>query len=363
MKILQLIQKQQLRGAEIFAAQLSEELLGQGNEVILVSLFEGVSKLPFSGRCICLEANSDKRFWDFKTWKKLAALIAEFQPDIVQANAGDTLKYAAFSRLLFGWKAKLIFRNANMISGFVTSIPKKIYNDFLLRQVAGIASVSAICARDFIQTFSFPESKVEVLPIGVLPVKETLNLPEDLIKILGASDFLIHIGSFVPEKNHQELFLIFDQILLKFPDLKLLLLGEGPLKPHFQNQFTDRSEILFAGVRTDVDAILPFAKALLLPSLIEGLPGVILEAMNSLVPMISYNVGGISEVVSPETGWLVPKADRGQFVKAVVEVLSFDNKSKLKIQQNAKQLVEDHYQVSVLAKRFEIFYKERIRIN
>jgi len=363
LKILQLIQKQQLRGAEIFAAQLSEELLGQGNEVILVSLFEGISKLPFSGRCICLEANSDKRFWDFKTWKKLAALIAEFQPDIIQANAGDTLKYAAFSRLLFGWKAKLIFRNANLISGFVTNTPKKIYNEFLLRQVAGIASVSAICASDFIQTFSFPESRVEVLPVGVLPAKEQVGLPEDLAAVLGASDFLIHIGSFVPEKNHNELFLIFDQLLPKFPDIKLLLIGEGPLKSYFQNQFADRSDILFAGVRTDVDAILPFAKGLLLPSLLEGLPGVILEAMNSNVPVISYNVGGISEVVSAERGWLVPKGQREKFVKAVVEVLSFDNKSKLTILINAKQLVANHYQVSVLAKRFEKFYKEAMRLN
>lgn len=360
MKILQLIQKQQLRGAEIFAAQLSEELLSQGKQVILVSLFEGVSKLPFSGRSICLEANSDNRFWDYKTWKKLAALIAEFQPDIVQANAGDTLKYAAFSRLFFGWKSALIFRNANLISGFVNSFPKKIYNQLLLRQVAGIASVSSICAKDFIQTFSFPKSKVELLPIGALPEKKAINLPEDLEETLGDSDFLIHIGSFVPEKNHKELFFIFDQVRLKFPDFKLVLVGEGPLKPHLQNQFANRSDIIFAGVRTDVADILPFAKGLLLPSLIEGLPGVILEAMTSQVPVVSYNVGGISEILNDETGWLVPKGLKEDFVKAVVDVLSLDNESKLLILQNAKQLVQDHYQVSVLADRFQRFYQQII---
>ncbi|MHA7131835.1 glycosyltransferase [Algoriphagus namhaensis] len=360
MKILQILQKPQLRGAEIFAAQLSEELLGQGNEVVLVSLFEGVAKLPFSGRCICLRANPDNRFWDYKTWKKLADLVREFQPDIVQANAGDTLKYAAFSRLFFGWKADLIFRNANLISGFVTDFPKKIFNQGLLMQVSGVASVSSLCAEDFIQTFSYPKSKVEVLPIGVLPISRSPKLPEDLVSFLGASDFLIHIGSFVPEKNHEELFLIFDRVASKFPDLKLVLLGEGALKAHYQNQFANRPEILFAGVRTDVADILPFAKGLLLPSLIEGLPGVILEAMSHQVPVVSYNVGGISEILNEDTGWLVSKGQKEDFVKAVEDMLMLDNRSKSVILQNASQLIRDQYQISVLAKRFQRFYQRII---
>src|SRR5690606_35766090 len=147
------------------------------------------------------------------------------------------------------------------------------------------------------QVFSFPEPKVEVLPIGVLKEKLVTSLPQQIEGLLEGSDFLIHIGSFVPEKNHIELFSIFDQVLLTYPNLKLLVVGEGRLKSQFQNQLAEKSEILFLGARKDVAAILPFAKGLLLPSLIEGLPGVILEAMNSNVPVISYDVGGISEVL------------------------------------------------------------------
>ena len=363
MKILQLIQRNQLRGAEIFAAQLSEELQNQGNEVMIISLFEGNAQLPFNGKQVCLQANSKSRFWNKSAWKKLANVIQEFQPDIVQANAGDTLKYAAFSRMLLGWKAKLIFRNANFISGFVDSFPKKLFNQFLLKQVAGVASVSALCSEDFKKTFRFPENKIKVLPIGVLEVKANPSLPEDINGLLGNSDFLIHIGSFVPEKNHKELFSIFDYVILKYPKLKLLLIGEGKLKSKYQKQFAGRPEVVFLGSRTDVDAILPFAKALLLPSMIEGLPGVILEAMNCSIPVISYDVGGVSEVLLPgKTGWLIPFGDKEKFVEAIEEVLSMTEDLKLNLLTNAKELIEEHYQISMVAKKFEAFYTKVLNI-
>jgi hypothetical protein len=62
-----------------------------------------------------LEANEKKRWWDFKHYAKLANIIKKGQYDLVQANAGDTLKYASLSKKIFGWKAKLVFRNANKI--------------------------------------------------------------------------------------------------------------------------------------------------------------------------------------------------------------------------------------------------------
>ena len=54
MIIFQLIQKPQLRGAEMFAAQLSQELEKNGHTVFLIALFPGVSVLPFSGTMLQL---------------------------------------------------------------------------------------------------------------------------------------------------------------------------------------------------------------------------------------------------------------------------------------------------------------------
>ena len=355
MKILQLIQKPQLRGAEIFAAQLSEELVSLGNEVLLVSLFKGDAELPFSGIQYCLDANPGNRLWDKTAWAKLAGLIRKFQPDIVQANAGDTLKYAGLSRFFFRWNSKLIFRNANLISGFVDAKPKQLFNQFLLRQYDGVASVSQLCMLDFQKVFLWNKPIVH-LPIGVETQEiSSPSIPRDIQVWLGDSPFLIHIGSFVPEKNHVALLRIFEQLQVDFPQFKLVLCGEGPLMKEVSSDLP--KSVLAAGARGDVLAILAHAEALLLPSLIEGLPGVILEAMALNIPVVAYDTGGISEPIrSGSTGYLVEKGNEEQFVQVVREMLSKPDLQK-QIKKNAFQLVHQDYKLEKVSLDFLDFYQ------
>ena len=101
MILFQIIQKPQKRGAEIFAAQLSEHLEKLGHTVILISLFEGFSELPFSGKKIQLNRPISKRWYDYEAWQQIARLVKEFKPDIIQCNAGDTLKFLILSKLFF----------------------------------------------------------------------------------------------------------------------------------------------------------------------------------------------------------------------------------------------------------------------
>jgi hypothetical protein len=76
LKILQLIQKPQLRGAEMFASQLSNQLMQAGHEVHLISLVEGNASLPFEGNHIRLNRPLNKRFVDIQGWKAFAHNIS-----------------------------------------------------------------------------------------------------------------------------------------------------------------------------------------------------------------------------------------------------------------------------------------------
>ena len=107
--------------------------------------------------------------------------------------------------------------------------------------------------------------------------------------------------------------------------------------------------------------ILAKAKAMVMPSKIEGLPGVILEAMYCQIPVIAFGVGGIGDVLQTgKTGWLVPAGDPGAFVQAILECLFLPDQARNKITDNAKELVEEKYQISRIAKEFEGFYREII---
>jgi L-malate glycosyltransferase len=367
LKILQLIQKPQLRGAEIFAAQLSTHLLALGHEVKLCTLFDGEEiALPFAGETIHLNRKLSQRLWDYSGWKQLAQLIKTFQPDVVQSNAGDTLKFAVMSKLLFDWKAKLVFRNASQMSLYIHSKPVKYFNRWLLQQTDAVISVSQHSKNDLLQLFPFLQGKLSVVPVGI----DTNNITTQTTSAK-ITNYLLHVGGFTFEKNHERLLHMFQQIQVTHPELELCLVGDGPLRKKMEQQSNEMEleNVKFLGYRHDVLAIMQNAKALLLPSIIEGLPGVILEAMYCKTPVVAYDVGGVSEVVrndetglpvegqlSPQTGWLVNKNDEAGFVAAVEEVLSGNEVNR--ITANAYALVVKAYDNREVARRFVGVYEK-----
>lgn len=359
MKILLLIQKPQFRGAEIFACQLANHLLANNHRVILVSIFRGNAELPFNGQYYSLDRPANKRLSDFEGWRVLSDIIRREKPDIIQANAGDTLKFAALSKFIFRWKTPLIFRNASKASDFIDSRLKYWFNGFLLKQVNHVISVSELCRIDFAKTYRYFFDDTTMIPIGI-EVSSIPNLPCDLTYIFGEGPVLACVGSLVPEKNHIGLFRIFTRIKETMPEVQLVLVGSGRLEDEVIKNikaFKLEQHVHFLGTRTDVLAIVKSCSALLLPSHIEGLPGVILEAMHCKTPVIAYDVGGISEAVIPgKTGWLIEKGDEIGFADAVISLLS--NKGQVEhITDEAYAHVVTYYDNRMIARRFVEAYR------
>lgn len=363
MKIIQLIQKPQLRGAEIFACQLSNHLMEQGHEVLVVTIFNGDAPLPFKGKVIGLDRPLSKRFFDFKGWKNFINIIKEFNPDIIQANAADTLKFAVSSKMLYSWKQPLVYRNANKMGDFITSRLKWRLNNFYISKVAYVISVSEECEKDFIKTFSYPQEKISTVEIGVEEQKLG-GIPDDLQEIFDRGPVVSHIGGFVPEKNHEGLIDVFNGILEKIPESQLLLMGKGDLEMKIKSKVEElqiQNNVHFLGYRNDVLDILKNSKAFVLPSLIEGLPAVILEAMYCETPVVAYNVGGIGEVVvQGETGCLVEKNEEAEFQEQLEEIL-IGNKDISERVKAAKNMISDKFLNNEIAERFAKCYLEVLK--
>ncbi|UBZ06853.1 glycosyltransferase [Salegentibacter mishustinae] len=363
MKIIQLIQKPQLRGAEIFACQLSNHLMEQGHEVLVVTIFKGDAQLPFKGEIIDLARPLSKRFVDFQGWKKFNSIIREFKPDIIQANAADTLKFAVSSKILFSWKEPLVYRNANKMGDFIDSKFKWALNKFYISKVAYVISVSKECEKDFIKTFSYPEKRIRTVEIGV-EEQELGGIPKDLQKIFKRGPVLSHIGGFVPEKNHKGLLRIFTETLKNNPDTQLLLIGKGRLEPEIKVRVEElqiKENVHFLGYRSDVLEVLYYSNAFVLPSLIEGLPAVILEAMYCKTPVVAYNVGGVGEVVlQGETGWIVEKNEEAKFQQHLEEILAGDENISERV-KTAKNMISDKFLNKQIAQGFAKCYFEVLK--
>ena len=353
MKILQLIQKPQNRGAETFSCQLSQHLLHMGHQVKILAVYKGEVILDWEEDIEHLGGSMSNRFVDYRAWKTLAKYIEEFQPDIVQANAGDTLKYAVFSKKIFGWKSPLIFRNASEVGRYLKTGFQKRLNSYFYKNVSGVASVSKASEKDIISHFPFLKGKIKVITVGLEE-----KIPNDLFLKPKEKKHIIHVGGFSFEKNHKELISIFKKILKVKPETYLHLIGAGKLKPEIEdlvrNERINNKVFFYGFVNNPLDYIYS-GDILVLPSIIEGLPGVVLEAMYCKTPVVAYDVGGISEIVQEHTGFLVNKNDKETFAEAVIKILQDRPETKV---ENANKMVKQSFMNKDIALEFEKFYKE-----
>jgi glycosyltransferase involved in cell wall biosynthesis len=355
MKIVQLITRPQRRGAEIFAVQLAENLQKLGYQVIVISLFEGNGSLTYSGEFIQLNL-SNKGKLDFNGFKILAKTLKGLKPDLVQANASHTLRMGVMARKIYGGNYPIIYRNANQLSHFIKGKLQKLWNHWLLQQVDAIISVSNASKLDIQSNFTFSKP-IEVIPIGIDAVEIEDKKRVDFFR--NDQPFLIQIGGLVEEKNPLGMLEIFSR--LKDQEVHLVFLGSGSLENNLAAKIKElnlESRVSILPNQANIFPILSQATALVMPSKIEGLPAVILEAMVLKMPVVAYGVGGIPEVLkNGETGWCIAPTDQNGFVSALEEVLTMDSDSKETILSNAYELAISDYTLQKITLQFEDFYK------
>jgi L-malate glycosyltransferase len=357
LRILQVIQKKQYRGAEIFSCQLSNHLVQQGHHVKICSIYGGNAKLPFQDTIDSLNRPRNARHVDFKGWKAIAKMVEEFRPHIVQANASDTLKYAVLSKAFFGWETPIIYRNASISSYYIKSFASRFWNRELLKKVDQIVSVSEWSKKDLNNIFPFTKEKTKVITIGVEPKEVHSTSPFKDI----ATKNILHVGSLTCEKNHMELLEMFKEVWLCFPESRLHLIGEGSQRTKIVSRIKDlglsRVVFLHGEIQKPLDYI-SFADVLVLPSLVEGLPAVILEAMYYRTPVVAYSVGGIAEVLDDNTGYLVESGDKEGFKRSIQEILLKRPEGKI---ERAKDRVETSFMNRDLVKCFLDTYYEVLK--
>jgi colanic acid/amylovoran biosynthesis glycosyltransferase len=135
---------------------------------------------------------------------------------------------------------------------------------------------------------------------------------------------LVAIGRLVEQKGFA---LLIDAVaqLTDLPALHLTLVGDGPLRTQLAAK-AKGLPITFAGWQDEsgVRAALAASHALILPSFAEGLPVVVMEAMAAGRPIIATAIAGLPELVTPDTGWLVPAGDASAIANAIRAMGSHD---------------------------------------
>lgn len=137
----------------------------------------------------------------------------------------------------------------------------------------------------------FPNAKdlnlYEYKPCERNRLRKELGISSDTI-LLG------HVGSFTPVKNHTFLINLICYLKKEGINSKLCLVGEGPLSKDVKKQVSTlglSNEVVFTGLRNDVDKLMSAFDVLILPSHFEGMPNVVIEAQAASLPcLISNNI-------------------------------------------------------------------------
>ncbi|MGE0434560.1 MAG: glycosyltransferase, partial [Planctomycetota bacterium] len=127
-------------------------------------------------------------------------------------------------------------------------------------------------------------------------------------------------------KGHHTFIDAWPGVLQELPDAALVIVGGGPLHETLREQARALGvahRVFLPGHRSDVAGVLAALDLFVLPSLIEGMPGALLEAMLTGLPCVATDCPGTEELIDHgRTGLIVPREDVAQLGMAIVKLLT-----------------------------------------
>jgi len=152
-----------------------------------------------------------------------------------------------------------------------------------------------------------------------------------------------YVGRLHPEKGVRDLIEAIYLVRKQMEDCRLVIVGDGSEASHLRELVKKRqleNQVSFLGVREDIAGVLTMFDILVLPSLEEGFPTIVLEALASGVPVVATAVGGTPEIIEHQkTGLLVPSEDACQLSDAIMQLLR-DETLRKRLVQNGRMLID-----------------------
>ncbi len=240
---------------------------------------------------------------------RLSSEISRLRPALIQSflfHANLATKLAA------PWRGR-----PWIVGGIRVSEREKRWHLTLDRWTQGLSAGSVCVSRDVMDFTSreggISAERLVMIPNGVdVPSRgEALADSEGLGLPVGPR-ILLFVGRIAPQKGVGNLIEAFKRVAGKYQDWKLVIVGDGPLRTDLEAASRVepllQGRVIWLGWRGDARDLMSGADMLVLPSLWEGMPNVVLEAMASSLPVLSTPVEGVRDLIVPDgpeaTGWI-----------------------------------------------------------
>ena len=199
---------------------------------------------------------------------------------------------------------------------------------------------------------------VKVIYNGILPSNEEV-VPFDYssqIPALNEKPFIIlSTGRLARQKGFQYLIEAASKVVKQHSNVHFVIAGKGKMHSILQKQISDASldeRVHLIGFKENISSMLKAADLFVLPSLYEGMPNALMEALSLGIPAVSTNVNGVSELmIDKKHGSIVPSGDAQALGNAINNLI--DDEQRLVKGQEAKAHVSDKFSVEQMVNSLE----------
>lgn len=351
-------------GAEMQVTQLALELRRRAHEVWVVSM-----RAPAAFVDELEGGDVELRSLDMQPGKpglrgllRFVKLLRELRPQVLHAHLFHANLLARLMRLICPVPVLLSTIHSLAESGRASNRIR--LRDWLYRLTGPLSdrtvSVSKTVAARHVASHAVSRHRSMVIPNGVHP-ELFESSPEKRAHIRGALDIhedfaWLAVGRLMWKKDYATMLLA----MARQPTGTLFIAGEGPLESELRTQAESLgARVRFLGLREDVPDLMRACDGLVLSSVVEGLPMVLIEAAMASLPAVATDVGGIREVIRDgETGFIVPPQDATVLGAAMRQVEAMSVEARRQMGATARRNAIDRFSLAEVAAQWERLYHD-----
>lgn len=336
MKILYCITGLGIGGAEAITIDIANRMAAMGYDVVLLYLTGENEQLERIDRRLKVVGLGMRRnpVSFVKAQRKASRYILQWRPDVIHANMVHANLFCRMLRLHSKIPLLICTEHSRNIEGRLRMWMYR-FTDCLSD---ANTNVSEEATSFFIEQKSFSAHRSKTVYNGIdlgkfapcrecgLSVRERYGIRKD--------DFLfLNVGRLMPAKDQRNLITAFERLANIYPDVKLLIVGDGELREELEQYVASLllvNQVIFAGSQQQVMNYYNAADCFVLSSAWEGFGIVLAEAMACKLPVIATDSGGCAEVVDNAEYMVKPRDSEALFLKMKqVYEMKPDERSKL----------------------------------
>jgi glycosyltransferase involved in cell wall biosynthesis len=311
---------------------------------------------------------------DTRALAQLGGIARRFRPDLIHTHTAKAGFLGRTAGLLAVRPRPVLVHtfHGHVLEGYFGPTKTRVYRDLertLGRRSDRLIGVSQQTVDDLVRLGVAPREKFSVIPLG-LDLSAFARLGkgdgEELRSQIGVLDgqmLLAFVGRIVPIKRVDLLLRAFARARASGARAHLAIIGDGEARDQFEAMAGDlevASAVSFLGYRRDLTRIAAAADVAVLSSDNEGTPVWLIESAAAGVPAIATEVGGTSNVVTAETGLLVPPGDEEALAGAITRLAEHAG-VRQRMGEQARRHVLARYSVDRLITDIDALYSELLQ--